>query len=541
MSSVGSGVGGSIGVPNEKSVTEIDTTAAVNFAKAAMKIVTDTSEVCFFLLESDVRKYQSSANRPVLAPLIEVRVATTEQPATDKFSSIYNDLLSLLPEDFQDYFKQVQLLPKAKQPRDMQILDHTLQKTAKWLSWLTAASADIPPESLAAARTKENILRPYLALNSVIQDSLVYLSQIRSYLELAGPNSPNFDAIIGYTEAFTPLMEELKVGLGLLQDSSKQIEGRTLLAGAASKLAVLEDQFNRLYSGSELLILGSALHAARVAAEALSMEKAGSAALAIMLANASLGIRQKESRLGIVGSNLNSIYEAFAQGVQQATGNKLSGASASMLSQFATLAFTSLQLFGHLNYDTSTVGANQKEYFPSAMDEKNFGYGMLLTILTQSNLLPGISNFIMQATEAQGPALSLTSKLLLGGLLLSLISTSVSGQNFSSATPLLQSQQASLKETISAAEKLVGNGLSAGTLSGENAENLNVYLKQASIALDQEDYDAFQSALTSSLLLSGASLEGTIKDFKETKTIANAMAESANVLANNNTGIIIAA
>lgn len=542
MSSIATGGSGAAGAPQHQSILEQETTAATEVAKNLMKIVSDTSEVCFFLLDPNVRKYQSSANRPVLAPLIEVRVAANADPSvSDNWRTSYNNLIKLMPQEFREFFEEMMKLPKNEQPKDIQLLNTSLQTKARFMEWLSAASATTTPESLEAARTGENIARPYIALHGLNKDSGAFFEGIQNYLASVGPNNPNFDILSGYTGELSSLFDDLKTAAQKLQDPSTEKEARALISSTASKLSTLEGQFNRLYGGDQLLILGQTIHAAKIVTQALSMEQSGSAALSLALALSTSGIKSSESSLGILGNHLSNLSESLISGIQQATGNKLSSGSAALLNNLSTVAFSTALLLGNLHYDS--LAAGQKGTEAKVVSDTNFSYSLLLSLLVGSKTLSSISNSILQASEIKGSASPAASTLLSTGMLLNLIFACVSGSNLSSTEPLLKGQNGALKEAIDAANLLTSEGLQANALSDENAEHLQVYLQQAAIALEQEDTEGFMNAMNSSLELTGATNDGVANDLKDSKTIAqnfqNGISDSTN--SSNTTEIYVAA
>lgn len=542
MSSIASGGTGAAGAPQQPSVLELETSAASEVAKFSMKIVSDTSEVCFFLLDPNVRKYQSSANRPVLAPLIEVRVANSNLSVGEGWRASFSTLLNLLPQEFRELFQAMMLLPKNEQPKDFQLLNTTLQTTARLMEWLSAASTPIMAESFEAARTGENVARPYIALSSLIKDSSTFFEGVQSYLASVGPNDPAFDTLSGYTNALIPLFDDLKAAAEKLQDPSTEKEARTLLSKTAAQLSTLEGEFKRLYGGDQLLALGETITAAKTTAQALSMEQPGSAALLLTLSLVNSGNKPNESSLNVLGKNLSTVSDALTSGIQQATGNKLSSGSAALLNNLSTVAFTTLLLLGNMHYEALSVGLKGTE--AKVTSDTNFSYGLLLNILVDSKALTSISHSILQASEIKGSASSATASLLATGMLLSLIFATVSGHDLSSSEPLIKGQNAALKDAVDAANQIVSEGLHAGTLSGQNAENLQVYLQQAAIALEQEDTEGFTTAINSGLELTGSSSDGFVEDLKDSKSIAqnfqSGVADSASAL-NSSTGFHIAA
>ncbi|MGZ3633499.1 MAG: hypothetical protein ACXWM7_04225 [Parachlamydiaceae bacterium] len=517
----GSGIGGSVGSPTQLSVRELEATASVDVAKAAMRIMADTLEVSLLVVDQDVRKYQSSASRPVIAPLIKTRVATDyEQPRDESWRSLRNEMLNFMPKEFRQLFEAMLLLPKDQQNKDFILLDNTLQTAAKLLSWLAAASAPINADSPAALAAKANLLLPYIALNTSIRDSLLLFEHALSHLELVGPNDPNFDAISGYIGAFTPLVDELKVAMEQLQGPSTELLARSVLASIASKISVLADNYDRLYSGNELRLLGHTLHSIATATEALSLSQPGSAALLLTFSQALYAVKSDESALGILGNSYSTVIDAFKSGINQLTEGRLQGSNLNLYSHFATTLFVMISVLGTLNYEFISP-ANPST--PESVSDKNFGHGLLLDILTHSNTLSALSSLIGNASDIQGKDLKSTTSLLTTMSLLFLISASVKGHDLSSTEPLLKSQGEALKDGIATACSLVSGGLLAETLSGETVEHLNVYLKQASIALEQEDEEGFLAALDSSIELIGTSSATAAKDLNELNTTAHSL------------------
>jgi hypothetical protein len=517
----GSGIGGSIGSPTQPSVREIEATASVDVAKAAMHIVKDSLQVSLLVVDHDVRKYQSSANRPVIAPLIQTRVATDyEKPTDESWRSLRDEMLNLMPKEFRQLFEAMLLLPKDQQNKDFVLLDNTLQTAAKLLSWLPATLVPITADNPAALAAEANLLLPYIALNTSIRDSLFLFEHALSYLELVGPNDPNFDPISGYIADFTPLVDELKVATEQLQDPSTELLARSALASIAAKIGVLADNYDRLYSGNELRLLGHTLHSIATAAETLSLSQRGSAALLLTFSQALYAVRSDESALGVLGSSYSTIIDAFKSGIDQLTEGRLQGSSLNLYSHLATTLFVMISVLGTLNYESISPA---KPSTPESVSDKNFGHGLLLDILTHSNTLATLSSLMANASDIQGKDLAPTTSLLTTMSLLFLISASVKGHDLSSTEPLLKSQGEALKDGIATASALVSGRLLAGTLSGDTVEHLNVYLKQASIALEQENEEGFLAALDSSLELIGTNSTASAKDLNELNTTAHSL------------------
>lgn len=539
----------------------VETTATKDNAMKTMKMVADTLEICMLVFDDpQLLKYSASANRPVLAPLISTRVATSyEQPLDESWQSFHGDLVNLMPPEFRDLFQAMMLLPKNQQNRDFVILNDTLQTEAKLLALLSKAALPVIPDSLADIRATQNTLLPYIALKGFLADTETIFSQINLFLASVGPNDSNFDSLSGYIGAFSPLVDDLKFAFEQLNESSTEKYGRFLMSEAGNKLDTLANNFDRLYGGNELLLLGDTLHVAATQAKALSLAQAGSAPLLLALSIANMGIKRDGSDLGFFGPGLSAVTDAFTSGVALINGNISSG-SAALLNELATTAFTAMLILGSLNYNSpaaakerqkdieaekEAVAERRSDASPEMRSERNFAYTLLLDLLTHSKMLSTLSAVLVNASDVKEAAKENTQTLLTPMLLVFLLSASISGINLSSAEPLIKSQSGAMQESLKATLSLLSNGLASGTLTGESAANFNVYLLQASIALDQGNSEAFLSALNASLELIGTNTDHLIADRKElnqvSQTLQNGVSTSASDQAGYSTGVHVAA
>ncbi|MBA3602610.1 MAG: hypothetical protein H0W50_02995 [Parachlamydiaceae bacterium] len=541
----GAGIAGSSGQQDYRELVE--TTATKENAMKSLKMVADTLEICLLVFDDpQLLKYSSSSNRPVLSPLISTRVATnSEQPVDDSWKSSFGNLVNLMPQDFRELFQAVMQMPKAQQNRDFVKLNDSMQTEAHLLAFLAKAALPIESGSLADIRATENTLLPYIALKNFLSDSVVFFSQVQLFLEAVGPNYSNFDAISGYVSAFAPLVDDLRFGFEQLSDTATEKYGRYLLSDVGNKLDSLAESFDRLYGGNELLFLGNSLHAAALQAKALSLEQAGAAPLLISLTLANLGMESAKSDLGFFGKGLTALNDAFTSGVELVSLGKISSGSAALLNELATTAFTGMLIFGSLNYSSIAANDRQREASPEIRSENNFAYGLLLDMLTDSKGLSTLSSVLVNASGIEGSAKDSTQALLTPMLLFFLLSASVSGTDLTSTEPLVKSQSAAIEGGVQKTSTLLSNALSSGSLAGEDAANFNVYLTQASIALEQGNIGAFLGALNSSLELTGTTTDHLIADRKElnnvSQTLQNGVNTSASDQASYSTGVHVAA
>lgn len=516
MTSSGSGIGGdNVGAPIQPSIRQLETTASVEVAKSLMKIAVDTIDIPFFLLTQDVRKYQASANRPVLAPLMAVRTAApggTLPPET--WQAQYDELVKLMPQDFQKFFQAMMLLPSAERSPDFNILDGILQQTAKALMFLQQASRPIEPESLAALHANTNIAMPYIAMGSLIPLSMVLLTEGRDFLELVGPEYPNFDLFTSSLSEFNNIAAGLQSAITMLENPDTAKEGQEVLAEAGEKIQQLSQSLSR-YSGGDFSILINTLRAAQTISESLTLQQPGASSLLIGLSMATTGLGDPNSELALFGPALSAVNDnlSAALGASLLEGASLGGKA--LFEQLITVALLTTITFGALA--PSAARDKSDEVTPEQRSADNFAYGLVLTLLGHSDTLSAFAATTSSAAEVSADqSTTLAEQLKLAAMLL-LILANMHSNDPIDTTPLLQSQHQELKQGIAAAANFVSQALLSDTLSGDTAENINVYLQQANIALNREDYAGFVAALENCLELAGASSDQFVKDMKESK------------------------
>jgi hypothetical protein len=130
-------------------------------------------------------------------------------------------------------------------------------------------------------------------------------------------------------------------------------------------------------------------------------------------------------------------------------------------------------------------------------------------------------------------------------MLFFLLSASISGTDLTSTEPLINSQSSAIEGGVQETSTFVSNALTNGSLSGEDAANFNVYLTQATIALEQGNIGAFLGALNSCLELTEITTDDLIADRKElnnvSQTLQNGVSTSASDQASYSTGVHVAA
>ncbi|KIA76086.1 hypothetical protein DB43_AX00080, partial [Parachlamydia acanthamoebae] len=103
MSISGSGVGGTPGGPQQPTIFELQQRGIEDTQKAQLAIVKDTVEVPLTQLgggsDEVYERYKSSSSQPVLAPLVQFRMASSSDKSESlDTTEILQNLISRLPE-----------------------------------------------------------------------------------------------------------------------------------------------------------------------------------------------------------------------------------------------------------------------------------------------------------------------------------------------------------------------------------------------------------------------------------------------------------
>ncbi|MBA2727044.1 MAG: hypothetical protein H0U49_02590 [Parachlamydiaceae bacterium] len=526
MTISGAGPGGVPGNTPPPTIREQETTASTVAAKAGMHIVMDTLLIPMLLVDQESRKYSSSSNRPVLAPLSTSRgAASYPAPSDESWKLVYHELTDKLPIAFRALFESAMWLPVDERNPNITKGDGALQTFSKLLTLLRNAATPLNPESLEGLRASDNIFRPYIALNAMVFACEQLLIGAQAYLAMVGANDPHFDIIANALGEFTVITEDITSAAKLLTNSSTENQGKELLASAHDQIVTLSDQFDRVGAGGEFLVLGHTLHAAELATAALLLGNLGTAALLFGLSNATYGLEKGTSFLGLVGPSYSAFTQSISEGISSIY---LGDVNAGQEMIFKTLLDTTLLttlLLASIMYDGNTQKV-QKDLTPAEVSEINFSHELTVDFLASSGMLSEIGNLIAKESGASETKQASMAALIETSLMLLLIAPSIKGGDFDSIGPLLNG----------ITDKLTGSlakGMQGLKGSETISQALKVALQQLEIALNNKDLGALQNALKKSLELTTATTEGFIADLKDLKHTAHTTSDNLDVSANN--------
>lgn len=190
MSISSSGLGDEVGGPRERGPRELETTAFVTLNKAALAIVADSIEISFVKFGGNLWKYEASASRPTLAPLMNARVQSSEQTIEDKsWEAFYDQMVKNLPSEIAA--RMIKEKEKAKEERNVSYvaLEEVLVGASKILSWIHAASIPDHENSAAARNSMTNFIMATIAGKNLNEAARAFFNEAREYLEISGSNN----------------------------------------------------------------------------------------------------------------------------------------------------------------------------------------------------------------------------------------------------------------------------------------------------------------------------------------------------------------
>lgn len=171
------------------SQVERETMPNVTLNKAMLAIVVDSLEVSFTRYGGNVWKYDSSASRPVLAPLISTRTAISEKEDDTSWKGLFDQLIEGLPAEVAARLIIENEKPKSEKNEAYTALNNLLIGTAKALVWIESSSKaeanDAPSTPLLSDVAGEN-------LGLVGKE---FLREAFNFLDSAGSNYVHYDKL----------------------------------------------------------------------------------------------------------------------------------------------------------------------------------------------------------------------------------------------------------------------------------------------------------------------------------------------------------
>lgn len=523
--SSGSGVGGSIGGPQQPSIFELEQRGIQDAIKQRYAIAKelDTMEFPMLLLSEDLlHRYRASPDRPVLAPLAQMRIKTAFEPAPDESSKIfYDDLVGRLPPELQAALSKDQSRPFEERNLNFTALNNLLQGLARTLVTLEKAAQPLPPESVEEARKIIAQRLPFVGFKSALGFSAELAKYMNGYLEQIGPNDPVFDtvkrALSNAEESATTLTTYYQQFI----DGKLQGFPTADLAEAAAKIGTDNQIFQRDSNGDSFQILRHTMDGAALFAGALSLhEFAPLSFLSLYLGK--IGNADDPGQGGIYSPAFDKLINQASTGLQALLNWNATTDSAKAKTLDTVLS--TLALFA--TSGGAYLGKEGIGPFPPAsqgdiVEAKRFSADLGLNLLTHSGIIDSVTTDLAKALEVKDKEVApLASALSLWVLLLGIRGAETCGN--CRADQLLESIQPHLLTHLKAFEQFVTQRQQAG-LSDPASQGVGVYLNQAIIALEGHDYNGLADSLKSLSGLTGYPEDKTAGDLKSVASFGSSV------------------
>lgn len=507
-----SGSSSGIGSSQQPSITEIEQTAATQNAKTAdgMALVKDTLTLSFHELGGQIGRYPANPGRPVLPPLISTRGPSgSESGNTGDWQKALSALVDRLPLAVQNDYKTQMALPFDQRNLNFVALDNVLVSTAMSLGWLEGVSGASSTEGISSLDIALNLALPYVMLEGFISYAGASLSRMTDFLDAAGSNYPQQDALRQYVRLASKGLGEMAILQA--QKESTGIAPLDEFASLSSKMTAIAAQNDRIYVGDDLFILSATLHAMATITASLSVAETASPLFFLTLANSSIGINSQESATGMIGTGLASATSTISIGLSALLMSKASPAMQDLLNKTVTLIFLSSIAFATLINDVG-IGPFPSRDPAEVEAARAFSTELAFSVAINSGLVSstisalvatfGLAYMQEQYMEESMKLLALTSMIL---------ATAPNGDP-QNAIALFDSFQGSISKSLHSLSDLISEGIINHTLTGAESTRLGIFLGQAQIALEEGNLNDFIAALLAPLSLAGTSEEQWMND-----------------------------
>lgn len=450
------------------------------------------------------KNYQATPDRPLLdLSLINQRVLL--KPGGDQAAPLpdnYQKIISFLPDELRTAFEN----PPLTEPL-LIAMDKTFSGASTALGIFDgigqAPPVDSPIEEdgIAFNQLPNTLSKTLTTLGNQ------WLPAFNSALETIGRNDPNYDSLSNLLNQTSESFGNFQNLLTALQQDPPPKNLNDIKAKVSDDVNRLNDLYNSKENGSDLQLLGSLLNALTLLSSALTTDKGNpSVMLAASLGN--MGIESSKNPSGVLGPGLASINQTLANGLSDLYLPNATPGDKQMLNNLLNLG----SVYG-LGIGSTLANAN---YGEAALDYPRlnaFGYEVGMTFLSNTSALPKVFGLIGSAAGISEANLPAASKALSAAFLIQLVYTGAKG-NASSFESLTKIVGGPLSQSLADIENDLNSGIGNGTVSGEKVNAINVGVTHARLALAQEDYEGFLSALQNLFEEMGTHSDQVNKDMK---------------------------
>lgn len=492
---ISTGVGGNIGGPIQPRPEEITASAWTLVNKAALGIVLDTIEIPLSQISPGWKYRSSESDKPFLYPPLDIPLAVLgQQVPNTALQEILEALVLSLPSNVSQALTLNQNYPFSGQLPSLVSLADVLTFAALSLAWLeTQATVNLDPavveaESLIMTRAAINAALPAIALEGMALLSQTVNSGVADALALMGPNDPQFDSLLNFSQQLAAVSTVL--GAWAASPSSFSADNQQQIAGIISTLS---QQYQAANLEGSLTILGPTLNAMSIVASALALDSA-SPSLFLSLAIATVGFSTADSALGVVGPAFDLFGQSLISGLASSIGIDNSS-NQELFQQLATVTFTAILGIGML------LASEGTGVLPSTNDpiddQQNvtFSVGVALTLATASGALSTLFGSLAAATGA-----SPRGQALAGAVMESAIVTTIAymaaQNNAEIFAQTIEDAKTTLIKDVGIINDYLANSIKEQGIQNDQLAALAVNLEQAAIALGNQDYSIVLETVT---------------------------------------------
>lgn len=297
------GTGGTIGGPPTPLPMEQEATAATVHKQIASGIIPpELYDIIPFtqMNPPTTWKYSSDASKPVIPTLRRLPVGAKPIPEKDtSWIQEFERLLNLLPKDVRERFAHEAKQPLADRNAAYADLDTFLGFMSDFKAWMDRVTRPMDFESVARTHIVLNQMLPDQVRQETLFLAKAILEASREHLRSVGPNDPNFDLVLAFTNKFGASIAELESG------------NSEVVSKIAQDLAEWKTQLQGRSLGDEWQVLRTAIELMSFTATTSALTS-GSRALLFSLAIATIGIEQTSKQAGILSPALNEIRQLIA-------------------------------------------------------------------------------------------------------------------------------------------------------------------------------------------------------------------------------------
>lgn len=463
--------------------------------------------VPFTQMQNPSKNYQATPDRPLLdLSLINARVLLRPNgDATPEPGPLYQSIIALLPRELQESFQN----PPLTAPL-LIAMDKVFQGVANTLSVYDALAVppplDSPAESngIAFNRLPETLSKSFTSLGNQL------LPALNDSLENIGRNDPNYDSLSNLLNQTRESFSGFQNLLAALGESPPPSNINDLKSQVSDDVNRLNSLYNSKDNGSDLTILKSFLNALTLLSSALTTTK-GNPSVMLAASFGNIGIESSKSAGGTLGPGLATINQSVANGLNALYSPNGSPGDKQTLNQL-------LNIVSVLGLGLGAQFASH-DYGEASLEQPNlsrFGYDVGMTFLSNTSGLTKLFGLAGSAAGIDDRHIGAASKAMSAAFLVQLAYAGSSG-NASSFESLMKLIGGPLSNQLTDIENDINAGISNGTISGEKANTANVGITHARLALANEDYEGFLSALNTMFDETGTSSEQVNRDLKLVK------------------------